>query len=204
MMNISGNFETTNRELLCVKSAFKECGIEFEKVEKNSIANDSDVLVTLKNGTIISVEVKEESDKRFEKYGDLGIDFISVFHLKQGSCNWKGAPKKPMLLNKFLNDIDYSKPYKDGKIVYSKADLWMFFVGNPYNFKYCEFFSGQDMISKEMRDYLSNNCCFAVNNKSSDQLSYSDNFNSAVFFINHNDAFLNQYKVDLKMFIKNL
>lgn len=200
-MNISGNFNTTEKELLCVQEIFTQQGIKVEKIEKNPNADDGDVLVTLKSGRIINIEVKEESYSRFEKYGDLGIDFISVFYFKTNALDWKGSPKRPQYLNRFLNDIDDTRPLKYGKLYYSKSDLWLFFVKSPNGFSYYEFFDGKAMVSEEMHQYLANNCFFAINNKPSWQLSHSDPHNSAVFFINHNDKFLNKFRIDLKKFI---
>lgn len=57
------------------------------------------------------------------------------------------------------------------------------------------------MVSKEFKEYLFNNCMFAVNNKPQWQLSHADNHNSAVFFINHQNSFLSKYKVNLKDYI---
>ena len=182
-MNISGNFDTTQKEIDSVKEIFQNEGVEFKSIIKNPDGDAGDILVTLKNDKKILVEVKEESYDRFSRYGDLGIDFISVFYLKNNSQNWKGSPKNHTLLSKFRNDIDRTKPYKDGKLYYSKSDL-------------CS-----AMTSVAFRDYRFNNCLFAINNKPSWQLSCSDNHNSAVFFINHEDDFLKQFKVDLKVFL---
>ena len=202
-MNISGDYNTTEKELSCVEALFQHYGINFEKIEKNPNANDGDVLVTLSDGRVIGIEVKEESCTRFQKYGDLGIDFISVFHFKRDAIDWKGAPKRPQLLNRFLGDIDKTQPFKYGKLYYSRSDLWLFFVTDENDIKYHAFFDGRAMVSNDMKDYLTNNCLFAVNNKPSWQLSNSDPHNSAVFFINHNDRFLNRFKVDLNTFINN-
>lgn len=199
-MNISGDFETTQKEIDCVTEIFKQQGIDVLKIRKNPKPDDGDVLVTLKNGRVINIEVKEESNLRFEKYGDLGIDFISVFYFKHNALDWKGSPKSPKLLNRFYEDIDNTRPFKYGKLFYSKSDLWLFFVKDSDKFVYCEFFDGKAMVSEKMRHYLAKNCSFAINNKPYWQLSHEDTHNSAVFFINHNNKFLNQFKIDLKKF----
>lgn len=197
-MNISGDFETAQKEINCVTEIFNKQGIDFLNIEKNPNADDGDVLVALKNGRIINIEVKEENYSRFEKYGDLGIDFISVFYFKSNALNWKGSPKSPQLLNKFCEDIDKTRYLKKGKLYYSKSDLWLFFVKDSNDFVYYEFFDGKAMVSERMRKYLAKNCSFAINNKPCCQLSHDDPYNSAVFFINHKNEFLNQFKIDLK------
>ncbi len=202
-MNISGDFNTAEKEIKCVCDIFTQQGIVFENVEKNPNDDEGDILVTLKDGKVINIEIKEESYERFNKFGDLGVDFISVFYFKKEALNWKGAPKNPRLLDKFLNDIDKTKHFKYGKLYYSKADLWLFFVNGPSGFCYYEFFDGPAMTSKEMKEYLFDNCYFAVNNKPYWQISYNDRYNSAVFFINHKNEFLNRCRVDLKKFLNN-
>ena len=200
-MNISGDFNSTQRELGIVKKIFDAESIEYESIEKNADADAGDVLVKLKNGRQILIEVKEEKYDRFIKYGDLGIDFISVFYFKNGHANWKGSPKSPRLLENFIADIDRRKYYKDGKVVYSKSDLWLFFVSKDGEIYYYCFLDGKKVVKEEFISHLKKNCLFAINNKPFWQNSNKDDFNSAVFYINHHDPFLNNYKVTLRGFL---
>lgn len=204
-MNISGNYNTTSREVKIVAKIFDMQKIPYKSVSKYENANDGDVLVILPDEREILIEVKEESYKRLIRYGDLGIDYISAFYFKntQAKSKWSGRHKGLSDLNAFLATIDRTRPYKRGKIGYSKSDLWLFFVVDD-NDRLCyhAFFDGNAMISKEFYDYLAKNCPFAINNKSEEQLSHSDEHSSACFFINHKDKFLNEYKVDLIEYIE--
>ncbi len=201
-MNISGNYNTTNREVAIVAEIFDMYGIEYKDVHKYEIADDGDVKVVLPDNREILIEVKEESYRRFLEYGDLGIDFISAFSFKfpNGETIWKGAPKRPHRLRELLSSIEIQKL---GKLSYSKSDLWLFFVVDTNeNLYFHAFFDGKKMTSKEFYKYLSQNCCFAVNNKPFWQLSNRDSHHSACFFINNENNLLKQYKVDLNKYIE--
>ncbi len=200
-MNISGNYHTTTREINIVSRIFSMHGINYKSITKHQNANDGDILVVLPDDRKILIEVKEENYKRFSKYGDLGIDFISACFFKNlhDETIWKGSPKKPNRLALFLDSI---KVQKYGKLSYSKSDLWLFFVCDENeNLYYHAFFDGRKMTSEEFYNYLSKSCLFAVNNKPAWQLSHGDAHHSACFFINHRSAFLNQYKVNLNEFV---
>lgn len=201
-MNISGNYDTTNKEIAIVAKVFDMYEIPYTSITKYGIADDGDILVTLPDNREILIEVKEELYNRFKTYGDLGIDFISAFSFKNPNDEniWKGSPKRPYRLNDFLSSINIKK---HGKLSYSKSHLWFFFVLDPTgNLYYHAFFDGSKMVSEEFYDYLSKNCLFAINNKPSCQLSHRDFHQSACFFINHLNPFLNRYKVDITKYIE--
>lgn len=203
--NVSGNFNTTEREVSVVKRLFALNGVKVQSITKHKDANAGDVLVILEDGTRLVIEVKEEKFERFQKYGDLGIDLLSVFQFKRPELaeKWKGSPKSGKFINEFYNDIDLHSTFKKGKISYSKSDLWLFFSVNPENkISYYSFFPGNFIKSKEFKLYLKNNCVFTVNNKPNTQLSSNDSFHSAVFFINHKDHYLDSHKFDLKKLAK--
>lgn len=199
-MNISGNFNTLEREIDIVKQILNIEKIPYIRVEKFGNPNDGDILVVFKNGKNVLIEVKEEKIKRFEKYGDLGIDYISTFYFKNrfDESNWKGL-HNPSEHERFIETIDTKKNFKPGKLTYSKSDLWLFFVVDDYGeLFYYNFFDGIEMTSENFKHYLKENCKFAVNNKSSNQLSCYDNYQSACFFINHNDSVLKKFIRDIK------
>ena len=205
-INISGNFNTKKREIEAVKALLTQRGVEYTKVEECSDANDGDVVVTAYGQRII-IEVKEEDYlNRFAKYKQLGIDFLSVFHFKPtvSRYDWRGV-KSSEDYQTLLDAIDRSAYCKPGKVFYSKSHLWLFFSFCGGEFKYAEFFDGKNMTSDDFKNHLFSMCQFAVNNKSAEQLSCSDSFQSAVIFINSNDSVLNTYRVDdLKGFIQSV
>lgn len=206
-MNISGNYNTEQREVAIVRRIFDERGIAYSKIEKYANANDGDVCVYFSNGKTILIEVKEEKYDRFVKYGgDLGIDYISAFQFKRGvnPDDWK-SQHRPEYLDEFLQAIDKTNHFKGGKVYYSKSDLWLFFVVAPNgNLYYCKFFDGNAMTSQEFINYIEHNCIFTVNIKPRCQESYADKHNSACFFLNHKDPVLQGYEIDLNDFVNNL
>lgn len=205
-MSISGNYNTSQFEINIVTSILKQNGIGFQSVKKHSLADDADVLVTLSNGKEFTIEVKEESFDRFKRYGDLGIDYISscVFKKNNYASTWKGAPKSPSRHDAFLQAIDVDSSYfKWGKVFYSKADLWLFYVETVSGGKYW-IYDGKEMTSKSFLKYLRDNCEFTVNNKPPTQGSYYDKHHSAVFFIKPDNEVLSKYKIDLNRYIKDL
>lgn len=205
-MSISGNYNTTEREIDIVKKILNSNNIYYEKVEKYHNADDADIIVTLSEGKTFLIEVKEENyETRFKKYGELGIDFISAFQFKKDiSANkWKGHPKQPSQLNAFLKDIAQDPSLKKGKIYYSNSSLWLFFVDKGVELDYW-FYDGTKMVSQEFKDYLFENCIFAVNNKPTWQQSHSDTHNSACFYIKPNDDGIKKYLVDINKYVKKV
>lgn len=197
--SMSGNYNTAEKEVEIVKKLLNVAGVEYASVQKyEGNPDDADVTVTLRNRKQVTVEVKEESYARIQKYGDYGIDFISAFQFKDDSMAklWKGSPKKPKEFNNFIAKIDQNRPMKRGKIFYSKADLWLFFY-NDGTENHGSFFDGPAMTSPSFRTYLKNNCDFAVNNKPVSQESWKDQHHSAVFFIKMNDAEMCSHKVNV-------
>lgn len=197
-MSVPGDFDTANSEIEIVKRILSECGIEFESVEKSQNQDHEDVVVRINSlYTLKTIEVKKESIGRIEKYNDLGIDFISVFHFinPEDEQLWKGPPKTPDRLQDFKSKI---KVIKWGKIFYSEADIWLFYSKKNDEVVFHDWFLGSDMKSPEFIDYLKGNCKFAVNNKPSSQKSYADRYQSATFFINREDDFLLSLKKDIK------
>ena len=205
-MNISGNFQTAEREVGVVKRILDENSIPYREVRKYEIADDADVAIVLNDGREILIEVKEERYDRFIDYGgDLGIDYISAFQFKRGvnPFVWK-RQHSPADLAAFKRDIsDFN--IKWGKVFYSKADLWLFFVVKPDGeFHYCKFFKGAGgMVTAPFREYIENNCIFTVNIKPAWQQSYSDRHNSACMFLNHRDGILDRYEVDIREYLAN-
>ena len=107
-MNISGNYNTTDKEVRVIAKIFDLYGIPYKNISKHQNADDADILVVLPNSNKILIEVKEEFINRFSKYGDLGIDFISAFFFKnpKDESKWKGSPKRPEQLDSFLSSIN--------------------------------------------------------------------------------------------------
>ena len=202
-MNISGNYQTAAREVAIVKRILDEKAISYKEVKKYDNADDGDVVVVLPDGREVIIEIKEEEYKRFSNYGDLGIDYISAFQFKQGvnSFAWK-TQHKPEDLAAFKQVIDMSKYYKEGKVFYSKSDLWLFFVMTPNDeFYYCKFFKGDGMTSPEFIDYIEKNCIFTANRKPQSQMSHYDRHSSACFFLNHKNKILDKYEVDIAEYL---
>ena len=194
MPNISGNFNTTEEEKKAVTEFLKNMGCDLkqckirrhggENVSNSLIMDEGDIDVLLPDGRTILFEVKNESWYRFKKYGQLGVDFISVFYFKE-HCSFRKGVCGPHEYDKFINTVDMENNFKWGKIKYSQSKIWLFYSRENDNGSY-RFLTGYDYVKiREERniEYLSQHCYFAINNKSSNQMSCSDTWNSAVFFV---------------------
>ena len=200
---ISGNYNTEDEEMSIVRFLLIESGIKFDNIYKSSNADNEDIIVEI-NGNQIKIEVKLESPYRINRYNDLGIDFISAFNFRSAKYEnkWKGSPKNPALLEEFESEINI---LKNGKIIYSKADLWLFYSVDNDIIIFNDWFPGEYMTSDVFIYYLRQHCNFAINNKPKTQMSYYDNHQSAVFFINRNDKYLSNNRIsNLKVYFENI
>lgn len=198
--NVSGNYEITNREIDVVKTLFDFYNVKYKSITKHKNANDGDILVVLPDDSSVVIEVKEEFESRFLRFGDLGIDLVSCFQFKKdvNPNDWKGVKHGSETI-KFFKDIDKTNRfYKPGKVSYSKSDLWLFFSADKNGqIFYHSFFPGSFMTSDKFKSYLMRFCNFSVNNKPADQMSHNDNHLSAVFYINHKDPYLTANAFDI-------
>ncbi len=204
MDTIAGNFETYDEEIDAVGKFLKDNGYDLSQCSITKFGGDdekdtnvmsaSDVVARLPGGRKVHFEVKQEGYSRFfgytDKYGnkkggygELGIDFISVFHFKKGKER-KGF-YKPYELKSFLETVDMSSSkFKWGKLDYSKADVWLFYVkDNNGNYAFCKGYDYPKMKSDNFISKIKNTCPFAVNNKNKNQMSRFDTWESATFFV---------------------
>lgn len=194
-MPIAGNFDTYDDEIAAVKYYIEQMGYapgtfsvsKFGGVSENDAAvmSATDVTVKLPDNRTILFEVKQESYNRFSKWGQLGIDFISVFHFKRG-MSFDRHVHGPEDYDAFIRTVDTDSPdFKWGKLQYSTAHVWLFYVRDPRgNYYFCEGYDYERMRRDNLITYLRQNCEFAVNRKDGDQLSRYDTWQSAVFYVN--------------------
>lgn len=194
MFNMSGNFDTYAEEKDAVKHYLslmgcdpKKCTVEKyggDNVQDTDKMSAADIEVGLPDGRTLLIEVKQESYNRFSKWGQLGFDYISVFQFKKG-MNFDSKVHPPKDYDKFMATVDTNGPgFKWGKLEYSKADIWLFYVKNPMgDYLFCEGYDYKRMKRDEIDKYLSKNCQFAVNSKNISQMSYRDTWKSATFFV---------------------
>jgi hypothetical protein len=170
---------------------------------KNSNAMDSgDILVEFPDHTSLLFEVKEESYTRFHRYGDYGLDFISMFRYKP-EMDFPTSVQTPDKLNALMDvmDVDY-KVFKWGKLCYSKADVWLFFSVDESNpeapmIHHIAGFRWREMQQEKFIQYVQQHCSFVVNHKDNPD-SADDWWKSATFFIHHSDPYLNKFKIHSK------
>jgi hypothetical protein len=189
--NISGNFETEDAEIKVVKAYLKREGLRYEKVYKYPDANAGDVMVRFPNKIYSLFEVKRESQARFNKYGEYGIDFISslIFKKDVDKSSWKKL-HWPKDFKAFLKTLDVKhKGFKWGKIAYSYSNVWLFYVQDEQTGKYThlECYYGKKLCNKSFFKHLTEKCQFTVNIKPQTQMSSEDNFDSATFFVKPKD-----------------
>lgn len=193
MPNISGNFNTHSEEKAAVKAYLQEMGYNpsecvverygGENVTDRNMMSAGDIEATLPDGRKILFEVKQESYQRFSRWGQLGIDFISIFHFKRGSYFDKRV-HGPQDFESFMDTVDFNTTdFKWGKIQYSTSDVWLFYVKNPDGtYHFMEGYDYGRIRQVGIVNYLSDNCQFAVNSKNSYQMSCNDTWESAVFY----------------------
>ena len=194
-MTIAGNFDTYADEIAAVKHWLETMGYKPEECKVGKFGGEAesdaavmsatDVTVKLPDQRTLLIEVKQEAYSRFSKYGQLGIDFISVFQFKRG-MTFDRRPHYPRDYDAFMATVDTDRPgFKWGKLAYSTADIWLFYVKDDAgNYIFCEGYDYDAMRRDQLITYLRENCQFAVNKKSGDQLSRYDTWQSAVFFVN--------------------
>lgn len=180
---IMSSYDTTEEELTVTCDWCNEIGIQYLDITKSSDADGCDTIIHTAKGDI-TVEIKQDDLWRFSKWHEYGIDMISVFKFKPG-MSWDTKVHKPCDFQRFISTVDTEDYFfKWGKIIYSTADVWIFFTRN-YDGSYYHL-AGYNM--KQLRneinlpDLLANNCCFARNSKKKDDVS-GDRFHSACFFV---------------------
>lgn len=211
--NISGNFSTRDKEIAVTADFLKKHGLKESqfRLEKFGESQDGailtnaisagDVLAKYAYGQSALFEIKEEKIKRFNKYHQLGFDFLSVFHFKKDtdSKKWRGL-HQPSEIRALWQSIDFFDPsFKGGKMDYSRADCWLFFVKNDDG-SYA-FLKGYDArkFDRKFWQYIINKYPFAVNCKTGEQLSHTDSWESAVIYVDADDCKLAECEIPYNM-----
>lgn len=188
---IMSSYDIEQEELQVTKDFLKQFGYEV-KVQKCSDRDAADTIATI-NGVSCTFEIKQDELWRFQKYHEYGIDFISYFQFKPG-MSFDTRVHDPRDIDSFLNTINHDVSFKWGKVVYSSADVWIFYTKNPDGSYY--HLAGYDFqrLKQEMNffQFLKDHCRFARNSKKKADVSH-DVFHSAVFFCPPN--LLEQYKI---------
>lgn len=184
---ITGNFDTAEKEVYLVEQWLLKQGFKRDEFwcKKYYNADDADVIVQFHKDKSkrLLFEVKEEEPERFKKYGEYGIDYISVCYYKNDISKEKQLSfrhnNKPEKMNEFLSSIN---KYKDGKIVYSKSDVWLFAIknGDDYDIR-C--YNAKRMEKAEFINYLKENSPFSVIHGNVDWNTSKNNYYSACFFV---------------------
>lgn len=194
MPNISGNFDTYAEEISAVKHFLtlmgydpEECNVtKFggDKEQDVNVMSATDTTVKLPDNRTLLVEVKQESYSRFSRWGELGFDLISMFQFKRG-MHFDSKPHGPGDYDKFISTVDMDRPdFKWGKLAYSNADIWLFYVKDPKGgYFFCEGYDYMRMRRDQITTELREKCQFAVNSKNSKQMSHRDTWQSATFFV---------------------
>ncbi|MFY9177788.1 MAG: hypothetical protein WBI74_09295 [Caldicoprobacterales bacterium] len=167
-----------------------------EKYEPNN-TGFHDYKVRLISGEEFIVEVKEEEYYWYNKTGNIGLDFISVFYFtdKARELHWKQAMKYWVPSNRidnFLkNDIIVSKW---GKLKTCDAHVQLFYVENANKTILLEAYNNFKLQNKEFINYLKSNYRLRINKKSDYNLG--DYWESAAFFIKPRDKRLRECKIN--------
>lgn len=209
MPNMSGNFDTYSEEKSAVRHYLSlmgynpsECSVtKFggDNEQDTNVMSATDITVKLPDNRTLLIEVKQESYSRFSRWGQLGFDLISVFQFKQG-MHFDSKPHYPRDYDSFIATVDIERPgFKWGKLAYSNADIWLFYVKDPQGgYYFCEGYDYAKMKNDRIITYLRRMCQFAVNSKNSNQMSHRDTWQSATFFVNPSQV--EQYKITPETF----
>lgn len=177
-------FNTTEEEIKATKKWLEKNKIEYKDILKTSDKDDGDILITFKDGSFSLIEVKEESEYRFKKYEDYGIDFISVFHYQKGR-EMKSGIYSSQNFDKLFASIDSDKKYKLGKLFYSNANAFLFYVKNSSGeYEHLECIKQSAFQDEKLLKKIKESP-FAINNKKDHSLS--DTWESAVVFVNNKE-----------------
>lgn len=208
-MNQSGDFNSSSDEIYAVASYLQWLGIDttkckIEKFGQDHYGNDTnaksagDIYVTLPDKTYLLFEVKEEKFDRIVEYNQLGIDFISSFRYKDETIDhskWTHPHSGIIDYQQFIQSIDTDDAkFKWGKVGYSSSDIWLFYCKDQNEYVFADGYDFVKMKECHFFNYLKDNCLFAENSKNKKQLSCSDTWRSATFYI---DRFqMEKYKIN--------
>lgn len=71
----------------------------------------------------------------------------------------------------------------------------MFYCKNPDgSYRFVEGYDYRKIVADNLFEYCKKNCQFAINNKSADQMSHSDTWKSAVFYVDR--KYMEKYKIN--------
>lgn len=164
-----------------------------EKIERHNTGLH-DAKITLKNGCVFIVEVKEDEDYWYSRTGNLGFDYISAFHFKSDKAKsywvkkndkgeWIGAWINPQKLELFKN---YIRVNKYGKLKTCDAHIQLYSVyekGNKKNLKLIKAYSNKRLTNESFVKNLESKERLRINNKS-DYDSRTDTWDSAFYCLN--------------------
>ena len=126
-MNISGNYNTTDKEVGIIARIFDIYEIPYKSISKHKNADDADILVLLPNGNEILIEVKEEFINRFSsEKTNRNRTIIELFNeISEDRCAICGTTKtfENNRTGRQHFEIHHVISYKNGKDLDNIANL---------------------------------------------------------------------------------
>ncbi|MFW5649525.1 MAG: hypothetical protein ACOCG5_10580 [Candidatus Alkaliphilus sp. MAG34] len=156
-----------------------------------------DYKIQLKDGTIFTVEVKEEEYYWYNRTGNIGLDFISAFYFRSGEREryWKNRRHYWVPIDEidiFLNrDIDVSKW---GKLRTCDADVQLFYIENKNRAILMKAYNNNRLQDQQFINYIKGNYRLRINKKS--DYGLSDSWESAAFFVKPQDRKLIECEIN--------
>ena len=142
-----------------------------------------DAILVLKNGTRLTVEIKEDEKYWFLRTGNIGLDYISSFSFNtiRDKYRFRSLWVDPSDFNDFINCINVRKY---GKLITCDADLQFYFVINDTkdNFIFAKLYNNSLLQNKKFVDYLNRNYRLRINDKG--RYGLNDSWESAAYFVN--------------------
>lgn len=136
------------------------------RIKYKGTKEDGDVVVLLKNGQTILIEVQENKWEYGTPETSFGIDAISCFYFKDGSEFKRGDIVPPEKFDEFMESIDIKKP---GKIDYCISDVLLYFhrKDGKANEKidWMEAYAFEIMKECGLKDFLNKTRPYMINKK---------------------------------------
>lgn len=163
-----------------------------------------DYQLLLKNGKKAIIEIKEEEYYWYNKTGNIGLDFISIFYYKSEEIKRFYIKEKLWVkkrtIDSFLSKIDVQKY---GKLKTCDAHIQLFYCEdekkNPVLIKA---YSNQKLQEESFIEYLM--CCYDLRINDKERYELEDKWQSAAFFVKPSDKKLIQCEINSYSDLSNI
>ncbi len=163
-----------------------------------------DYQLLLKNGKKVIIEIKEEEHYWYNKTGNIGLDFISVFYYKndlvKNYYNNNNFWVKKRTVDDFISKIDVKKY---GKLITCDAHIQLFYCEDKKKSPVLiKAYSNQKLKEKSFIEYLK--YCYDLRINDKESYGLKDKWESAAFFVKPSDKRLIQCEINSYSDLSNI